>query len=53
MFRVADKVGINRRDASKIIEQVHSAVAKWPSFASKAGVTKKSAKEIELRLRHS
>jgi serine/threonine-protein kinase HipA len=53
LIRVARKADIKERNATKIIDEVRTAVAKWPSFASKAGVTKKSTKQIEQRLRRS
>lgn len=53
MIRAACKADVKERDAARIIDEVRAAVAKWPSFASKAGVTKKSAKLIEQRLRCS
>jgi serine/threonine-protein kinase HipA len=53
MMRVAHKAGIKERDAARIIDEVGTAVGKWTSFASKAGVTRKLTKQISQRLRRS
>ncbi|MET1026390.1 MAG: type II toxin-antitoxin system HipA family toxin [Dongiaceae bacterium] len=46
ILRVAKKMGIKKAVAVDIIDAVRSAVAQWPAFASNAGVTKASAREI-------
>lgn len=46
MLRVADKVGIKKREAAEIIGEVRANVANWPIFAREAGVSKTSTQEI-------
>jgi serine/threonine-protein kinase HipA len=53
MLRVAVKGGLKKKDAAAIIEEVRTSVARWPAFASEAGVTKTSAKSIARALTRS
>jgi serine/threonine-protein kinase HipA len=47
MLKVADKSGIKKTQALEIIEEVRTAVAKWPQFAKEAGLKKTTTSEIQ------
>lgn len=51
MLTLAEQAGLNRRDAVVIVEEVRSAIARWPAHAAESGVTKARAKEIARSLR--
>ncbi len=50
LLQLADKIGIARSDAVEIIDEVQSAVDAWPQFAKNAGVSKKSALQVQKAL---
>ncbi len=46
IMHVAKEIGIKKRDAQEIVEQVRNAIAKWSTIADQAGVTRKRAEQI-------
>ena len=48
---VADRVGIRKGDAETCIEQVRSAVSRWPECAEEADLPKKQAGTIHRLLK--
>lgn len=47
MLKVAEKAGIKKSDAVKIIERVINSVSKWEEFAEKSGMTEYTKKRIK------
>ena len=47
MLKVAEKAGIKKSDAVKIIERVINSVSKWEEFAEKTGISEYNIKRIK------
>ncbi len=47
MLKVAEKAGIKKSDAVKIIDQVKNSVSKWEAFAEKSGMSEYNIKRIK------
>jgi len=50
LSRLAALAGISSRDAAAIIDEVGTAVARWPEWAELAGVSKKSRDTIKAMI---
>jgi len=46
MLRLAEEAGVSRNEASAIIDEVHSAVARWSDHATQAGVSQTVIRRI-------
>jgi serine/threonine-protein kinase HipA len=47
-LRIAEVAGIGKNEALQIVEEVHEAVSRWPSFARDCGVRKSTSDQIWL-----
>jgi serine/threonine-protein kinase HipA len=47
---VAQEVGVNDKSVRACVDQVKEAVNRWPEFAAKAGVSRRSGKDIDALL---
>ena len=47
---LAEAEGIDRRDRRAIIDEVRAAIARWPEFATEAGLPSRDAREVEAAL---
>lgn len=47
LLKIAEKAGIKKSDAVKIIEQVINSVSKWEQFAEKSGMSEYNIKRIK------
>ena len=43
---LAQQAGISHREGAEIMEQVQTAISRWPQWADQAGVTRRRAKAI-------
>jgi serine/threonine-protein kinase HipA len=50
LLRVALDRGVSRAEATAVMDEVRSAVARWPEFARLAGVAGAKAREIGTKL---
>ncbi len=50
MLHLAEQADVSKREAAAIIDEVQTAVARWPDYAAQAGVEKAAAKQIAQAL---
>ncbi|MEW6220856.1 MAG: hypothetical protein AB1634_15170 [Thermodesulfobacteriota bacterium] len=49
-FRLPERAGVSKREATSIIKAVQTAVARWQDFAVQTGISKTSMQEVAASL---